>query len=392
MQSCSRPPAADVGPGWLNLTIRSARAARGLRTAACLLVAAFVSLETPKAAAAELVLDFGTLAPGTPPSTFRPALTGGGPPPQWQVLQVDAPSALPAFPDRPKGTTRETVIAQVSQDPTDERFPLLIYEKEEFGDFTAVLRFRTVSGRVERMAGLAFRLRDERNYYVVRASSLGNSLRFYKFVDGVRSEPIGPEMRIPAGEWHSLEVTCKGNTILCRLDGHDGIPLLTDTSFVRGKLALWTKSDSVSHFGGLRVTYDLVKTVPQRLVDRAMERYPKLLGVTVFARVDGRTVAVASSAADEVGQAGGAAEEKALAEGLIQAGAAAGSSSALYPLRDRNGDPLFAVRLKLRTFPGQTEANVASRGKPIVDHLESLVRAAELANDSVIPAARSSKN
>jgi hypothetical protein len=49
----------------------------------------------------------------------------------------------------------------------------------------------------------------------------------------------------------------------------------------------------------------------------------------------------------------------------------------VFPLRDRNGDPLFAVRLKLKSFAGQTEANAASRGKSVADDLETLVRAAE---------------
>ncbi len=329
---------------------------------------------------AELRLDFATLAPGVPPPTFRAALTGGGPPPEWRVIQVEAASTLPAISDRAPDVTRETVLAQVSQDPTDERFPLLIHQPEEFADFTARLRFRTMSGRVEQMAGLAFRLMDERNYYVIRASSLGNSLRFYKFVDGVRSEPIGPQISIPTGTWHTLEVTCSGNSIRCRLDEREGIPALTDTSFSRGRLALWTKSDSVSHFRSLEVTYEAVRTLPQRLVDRAQERFPRLLGVTIYAQEAGQVVVIAATDPAQVGTRGGEAEAKALADGLIQAGGTRRDASAVFPLRDRNGEPLFALRLRFRTFAGQTDANIAARGRPIALDLEELVRTAERAD------------
>lgn len=347
---------------------------------------------TPGLHAAELTLDFATLPPGAPPATFRPALTGGGAAPEWRITQVDAPSPLPAITDRAPSISRETVLAQVSRDPTDERFPLLVYQPEEFTDFTATLRFRTVSGGVERMAGLAFRMRDERNYYVIRASSLGNNLRFYKFVDGVRSDPIGPEVPVPAGQWHTLEIVARGNQISTRLNGREAIPTLNDTSFTRGRFALWTKSDSVSHFGSLRVHYDVVKTLPQQLVDRATERFPRLLGILVYAREEGGIRAIAASKPDQVGRAGTEVEEKTLAEGIIQAGSTRGQASAVFPLRDRNGDPLFAVRLELKRFAGQTDATVAARGKVIVDELETLMRAAEQADRTVLGVGGPEKN
>lgn len=346
----------------------------------------------PTLDAAELLLDFATLPPGPPPEVFRPSLTGGGPPPRWAITAVDAPSAFPAITDRARSISQETVLAQLSEDPTDERFPLLIYQPEEFSDFKALLRFRTVSGRVEQMAGLAFRLRDERNYYVIRANSLGNTLRFYKFVDGVRSDPIGPDLPIAKGVWHTLEITTRGNHITCRLDDQDALPTLTDTSFTRGRFALWTKSDSISHFGSLRVDYDVVKTLPQELVDRAMEKFPRLLGITIYARDGGAVRALASSRAEDVGRVGSAAEEKTLAEGLVQAGSGRSQASAVFPLRDRNGDPLFAVRLDLRRFAGQTDSTVAARGKVILDDLEILMRAAERADQTALGIPREKKN
>lgn len=327
--------------------------------------------------AAELVLDFSRLVPGPLPDIYRPALTGGGPSPDWRIIQVATANTLPPLLASASTNASETVIAQLSEDPTDERFPLLIYDKDSFSDFTATLKVRAVKGRVEQMAGLAFRLQDERNYYVVRASSLGNSFRFYKFVGGVRSDPIGPEIRIPAGEWHTIQVICQGNSIRCRLNERDAIPPLTDTSFTSGKLALWTKSDSVSHFGNLRVTFEAVKTLPQRLVDGAMDRYPRLLGVTVFALDGNQPRAMASTDASEIGKPGTDNEAKTLQDGTILAGTAREHSSALFPVRDRNGDPLFAVRLKMRSFAGQTDSNVAARARPIIAYLEELVGAAD---------------
>lgn len=343
-----------------------------------LLALALLLLTSPPSPAAELILDFSTLKPGPPPPDFRISLTGSGAPPDWRVLQVAAEPSLPTLIPSSPTPVSETVLAQVSEDTTDERFPLLIYDKESFSDFTAKLKFRTVAGRSERMAGLAFRVVDEKNYYVVRASSLGNTFRFYKFVDGIRSDPIGPEIRLPSGEWNTLEVSCRGNEIRCRLNDRDAIPPLNDTSFTQGKLALWTKSDSVSHFSSLRVVYETLKTLPQRLVDSALERYPRLLGITVFAEASGQVKALASSDPGELGNPASPEEIRTLREGTVLAGNSQKSASAVFPIRDRNGDPMFAVRLKMRTFAGQTDNNVAARARPIIEHLETLVGAADV--------------
>ncbi|MBX3746573.1 MAG: DUF1080 domain-containing protein [Verrucomicrobiae bacterium] len=341
------------------------------------LAALALALALFPAPAAERTLDFSRMTPGAPLTDFRAALNGSGSPPDWRLIRTEVPSGFPALGDGPPEVSHQTVLAQLSEDPTDERFPLLIYEPDVFADFTATLRFRTVSGRVARMAGLAFRLQDENNFYILRASSLGNTLRFYKVVDGVRSDPIGPEVRIPAGAWHTLEVRCRGNTIQCLFNGEEVIPLLNDSSFSQGRLALWTKSDSVSHFSSLRIEYDIVRTLPRRLVEGAMQRYPRLLGIVVYARQDGTVAPVAASDPDLLQRPATDSEIQAIEAGQIAVGTASSHAAAVFPLRDRNGDPLFAVHLRMSTFKGQTQNNVAARGRIVVDYLDTLVRSAD---------------
>src|SRR5205085_5063404 len=106
-------------------------------------------------------------------------------------------------------STKRAVLAQLAQDSADEHFPLLIYEDEVFDDFKLTTQVKTVKGTVEQMAGIAFHIQNETNYYVVRISSLGRTFRFYKVVNGERGVPVGPEMEIPLGVWHELTVNCK---------------------------------------------------------------------------------------------------------------------------------------------------------------------------------------
>src|SRR5262249_7882546 len=142
-------------------------------------------------------------------------------------------------------------------------------------------KFKTVGGEKERMAGIAFRIQNETNYYVVRASSLGNTLRFYKVINGERGTVIGPETPIASGQWHELTVECKGNQIRCLLDGQELIPTLIDNTFQRGKVGFWTKSDSISYFSDAKVVYTPRQVPAQKFVQEICKRYPRLLGLKI---------------------------------------------------------------------------------------------------------------
>src|SRR4051794_25553989 len=118
----------------------------------------------------------------TPPG-FRSAVSGVGKPGEWKVILDEVSPLIPTFSPN-AAVPKRPVIAQLARDPAGEHYPLLIFEDESFGDFNLATRFKTVDGTVEQMAGIAFRLQDENNYYYVRASSLGNTFRFFKVVNG----------------------------------------------------------------------------------------------------------------------------------------------------------------------------------------------------------------
>jgi hypothetical protein len=329
--------------------------------------------------AAERVFDFGEYQAGERPKGFRSAVSGGGPLGDWQVLYEDVRPEGPGAAPSSSVTARRAVLAQVSRDPTDERFPLLLYEPEKYGDFTLTTRFKTVDGKVEQMAGLAFRVQDERNYYVVRASSLGGTFVFYKFVDGVRSPPIGVSVDIPRGVWHALTVECKGNQIRCRFNGQELLPTLTDNSFAEGQIGFWTKSDAVSYFTDTRLSYTPREMLARVLVREVMEHYPRLAGVKIYAQPapNAELQVVASNNPADVGRPAGKADRDTVARGVMYYGKTKKQAEVLFPLRDRNGDPVAAVRVVLERFPGQTEANAIARAKPIANYVQQRIRNAD---------------
>jgi hypothetical protein len=331
-------------------------------------------------AAAELKFDFGRMPLGQPPPGFRSMIVGAGKPGDWQVIEADFPSLLPRF-DTNASTvvSRRAVVAQLAQDPTDEHFPLLVYEGQPFGDFKCTTRFKAVAGQEERMAGLAFRLQDEKNFYLIRANAKRGNVWFYKVVDGVRGPPAARNVPVAPGQWHELTVECRGTRIQAWLDGVEATPEIGDSSFGRGKLAFWTKSDAVSYFADTVVTYTPLERPAQVWVRAVLKEFPHLLGLKIYAPFGQppQVTLIAGADAAEVGQPGGPREQDVLATGNTYYGKGKGSVSVLEPLRDRNGDVVAAVRVVMKSFPGQTEETAVARAVPVMGALQKRVTAAQ---------------
>ncbi len=208
---------------------------------------------TPAAVAAEkpapqqgsgkqFAYNFDGDTPGQLPAKFHGAKTAGGTQEKWTV------TADPTAPSKPN------VVAQTSTDQTDYRFPLLISDEGSFQDVDLSVKFKAVSGSVDRAGGLVFRLRDPNNYYIVRANALENNYRLYHVVNGRRSQFAGANLKVTSGEWHELRVEAVGNKITCYYDGSKKIEATDDTFKDAGKIGLWTKADSVTYFDDLKVT------------------------------------------------------------------------------------------------------------------------------------------
>jgi hypothetical protein len=204
-----------------------------------------VPAETPapvQTAGTFFTYDFDNEKPGLIPAHFSAVRTGPGAQGQWLVIpDSSAPS-------------RPNVVAQNSADPTDSRLVLLIANEGSFKDLDVSVKFKTVSGEVDRAAGLVFRLKDANDYYVVRVNALEDNCRLYRVVAGKKRPFAGANFEISTGEWHELRVECVGNRIIFYYDGKKQIEATDDTFEDAGKVGLWTKADSVTYFDDLTIT------------------------------------------------------------------------------------------------------------------------------------------
>jgi len=336
------------------------------------LIVALVLGLAGSAGGAQLVFNFAAPADGSLPAGFHAALAGDGLPGHWQ-LKTDDPA--PGSPATAPGTP---VLAQTAVDAIDEHFPLCVYDDGIFRDFKFTTRFKLVSGVREQMAGIVFRYQNPTNFYVLRVSALGHNLRFYKMVNGTRSTPIGPAVAITPGTWHTLAVSCAGTQFICWLDDRPAMPPLNDTTFALGKVGFWTKSDAISYFADASIDY--VPRVPaaQTLVARILEKQPRIAGLRIYALDTNNVPAIiASKLPDEVGRAGTDAEKAAATNGDVFFGKGNDTVVVTLPFRDRNGDPIAAVRVELNSFFGETQDSALTRATAILKLMQAQITSRE---------------
>jgi hypothetical protein len=177
---------------------------------------------------------------GAPPIDFEFWRTGEGGPGVWAVVRDETAEGGLA-------------LEQYSDEQTDYRFPLAIYKSFSGQDVEVRIRFKTVAGKVDRAAGIAVRLTTPNDYYVVRANALENNVRFYRVVKGKREQINGANTKVSSNEWHTLGLRAEGERFTISFDGRQ-LFTTTDRIFTHtGKVALWTKADSITRFDRIEI-------------------------------------------------------------------------------------------------------------------------------------------
>jgi hypothetical protein len=169
---------------------------------------------------------------GAAPKQFDFALGGHGEPGRWIVSNG--------------------ALRQDSADPTGIRFPMALVQGFDATDVVACVRFRYVGGKVDRAGGIVLRFADPANYYVARANAAEGDLRIFRVANGTRRTLPGGIVKGATDDdrWHTLEFRIEGSKLVATLDGQFTATAY-DSYFLRGRVGLWTKSDSQTEFDDL---------------------------------------------------------------------------------------------------------------------------------------------
>jgi Domain of Unknown Function (DUF1080) len=135
----------------------------------------------------------------------------------------------------------------ILQSSTTENFPLLIFQQPVFGDFEYSAEFLIESGQEDRYAGIAMRIIDENNYYIVRASASEQSVTFARFNNGSRQILQTFSSKVAVRAWQKLKVIVIGAEFKLFLNDRF-VGEIQDRGWKTGKVGLGTKADSVTRF------------------------------------------------------------------------------------------------------------------------------------------------
>lgn len=133
-------------------------------------------------------------------------------------------------------------------------FPLSIYRGiKRFVNGTIYVKFKAISGRIDQGAGIAFDIKPNGDYMVIRANPLENNIIAFKIEKGNRStvQETG-DIPLESKKWYVLKVVIKGD----RVEGYLNNKRYINFKFKNktdGRIGLWSKSDSYVLFDDFTV-------------------------------------------------------------------------------------------------------------------------------------------
>lgn len=182
---------------------------------------------------------FDSSSPGTlPGSCVVGTLFDGRPAGEWKILITD------------RAKSASQVLAQLQARGTDQTYKLLLFEGTESANVDVEVSYLAVAGKGDFGGGLLWRAKDDRNYYLLRASLVEQKIRVYRVVNGVQQVVKQVDRPLPSTGWHKLRIVQRGCEIKVIFD--DAVLFRAcDTTYTSGRIGLWTKADAVTYFDDL---------------------------------------------------------------------------------------------------------------------------------------------
>jgi hypothetical protein len=209
----------------------------------CVILAiAFVTCTamTARAQDAATNIEIGKNEIGAPPGEFELPTLGDGRQGLWTVV---------------RDATAKTGIAieQAGVQTTEERFPLAIYRPVSLKNAEIRLRLNATGGKSDQGGGVAVRLSSPQNYYLVQLDALRDRVLFSRVSNGASEEIVGIDVDIASHSWHTLTVRAKDDEFVVSLDGIWVFTGFDKALSQAGRIALWTKGDSVTRFDQIEI-------------------------------------------------------------------------------------------------------------------------------------------
>ncbi len=169
--------------------------------------------------------------PGEAPEGWECGITGRGNPRWMVVTEKTAPSPPNVLSQSGRGT-----------------FPWCVIPGVALADGRVEVKFKPLSGKIDRAGGLVWRFKGGNEYYVARANALEDNVSLYYVKGGRRRTIKYMDAPVPRNAWSTLRVEFAGERIKVFLNGKCYIDLKDPHISGPGAVGLWTKADSKTLF------------------------------------------------------------------------------------------------------------------------------------------------
>jgi len=196
-------------------------------------------------------VNFDKLKPETLPPFWTATATGPGQPSRWEV---ERDSTAPSRPN---------VFAQEAGVSSNSEFSMAIFDKVVCRDGDLSVKFKIAStARRVKTAGIVWRYRDPRNYYLLSFSVDDRNIVLFRMRNGqLRPIPVlhgrpgdtGVSHDLRAGQWYVAKVMFRGNGIRVFFGNRELFGAVDDSLPTAGKTGLWTRAGAAASFDDFRI-------------------------------------------------------------------------------------------------------------------------------------------
>lgn len=177
-----------------------------------------------------------------------------------KVLAVDGREWLRGNPSRSLAENARAIYGSRHEDFVDSvkafaYFPYSVAKDiDDFHNGEISVKFKLISGKLDKCAGILFNLKPNGDYLTVRFNGKEDNLVLWTFNKGVRKfvKRGAENMPLELNKWHEIKIAVHGTQLEGWLNGKHLLDY-TLAEPVSGKVGLWSKTDSVSCFDGFTV-------------------------------------------------------------------------------------------------------------------------------------------
>lgn len=178
-----------------------------------------------------------------------------------KVYAVDGREWLRGNPSRSLAENARAIYGSKHEDFIDNvkafaYFPYSVAKDiPDFQNGEISVKFKMVSGKLDKCAGILFNLKQNGDYLTVRFNGKEDNLVLWTFNKGVRKFVKKGTENVPLelNTWHTIKIAVHGTALEGWLDDKKLLDY-TLAEPVTGKVGLWSKTDSLSYFDEFVVT------------------------------------------------------------------------------------------------------------------------------------------